>query len=70
MAIRSCAAYDDRATYYTECGNVASRFAYLISSNAAIDVRVILEELCNRDSKLIGALGHAMAVLEATAMGD
>jgi hypothetical protein len=70
VAIRACAAYGNSSTYYMECGNVASRFAYATSSSAALDVRSTLEELCHRDPKFIAALGQAMAVLEATAMGN
>jgi len=56
-------------TYYTECGTVASRFAYATSSSAALDARAALEALGYRDPKFIAALGQAMAILEATGMG-
>jgi hypothetical protein len=67
-AIRAGAAFGKTTTYYVECGKVASRFAYAVSAGAALDVRATLEELCHRDPKFIAALGHAMAVVEATAL--
>jgi len=68
VAVRACAAYGKTTTYYVECGNVASRFAYAIPPGAAMDVRATLEELCHRDPKFIAALAHAMAVVDATAL--
>jgi hypothetical protein len=70
VAIRACAAFADSTTYYTECGSVVSRFAYAISSEGALQLRSVLEDLCNRESKFIAVLGQAMAILEATVMGE
>ena len=69
VAIQACAAHGNSVTYYTECGTVASRFAYAASLIAALDARSTLDELGHRDPKFIAALGQAMAVLEATGMG-
>jgi hypothetical protein len=69
IAIKACAAYGQLPAYYTECGNVVSRFAYATSSSAALHVRSILEELCNRDPKFIAALAQPIAFLDATIMG-
>jgi hypothetical protein len=68
VAIQACAAHGNSVTYYTECGTVASRFAYATSSSAALDARSTLEALGHRDPKFIPALGQAVAVLEATGM--
>lgn len=68
IGIRACAAHGKTTTYYLECGKVASRFAYLISASAALDVRGALAELCHRDLMFVAAFGHAMAVVEAIAL--
>jgi hypothetical protein len=70
VAIRACAAHGNSAAYYIECGSIASRFAYVTSPDAALDVRSTLKELGHRDPKFIAALGQAMAVLEVMAGSD
>jgi hypothetical protein len=62
-AMRACAAHEDLTAYYREIGKVATRFAYATSESESLDVRVIMEALCERDPRLIAALGRAMLLL-------
>jgi hypothetical protein len=65
LALRACSAYTDQSEYYRQVGIVAARFAYLASREAAVGMSGSLQVLCQRDVRLMSALGRAMAVLEA-----
>jgi hypothetical protein len=70
LAMRACSAYVGRTEYYRQVGKVAVRFAYLASREAAFEMRKSLEVLCHRDVRLMGGLGRAMAILEASALAE
>jgi hypothetical protein len=65
LALRACSAYVGRSEYYRQVGVAATRFAYLASKGTSLEMSKSLEVLCHRDVRLMGALGRAMAVLEA-----
>ncbi|SFV16905.1 hypothetical protein SAMN05192541_126138 [Bradyrhizobium arachidis] len=62
-AMRACAAHEDLTAYYHEIGKVAARFAYATSESEALDVRTVMEALCERDPKMVAVLGRAMMLL-------
>ena len=65
LALRACSAHSDQSEYYQQVGIVVARFAYLASRKTAVAMSGSLQVLCRRDVHLMGALGRAMAVLEA-----
>lgn len=67
-AMRACAAHEDLAAYYREIGKVAARFAYATSESEALDVRTVMEALCERDPKMVAALGRAMMLLTGSSL--
>jgi hypothetical protein len=64
ISLRACASYVDIRRYYLEVGAVTTRFAYLVPIGAALEMREVLEVLGCRDSRLIGSMARAMAILE------
>jgi hypothetical protein len=65
LALLACSAYVERSEYYRQVGSAAARFAYLAPKDVSLEMNKALEVLCHRDIRLTGALGRAMAVLEA-----
>lgn len=63
-AMRACAAHEEFTAYYRDIGKVATRFAYATPESEAYDVRAVMETLCQRDPKMMAALGRAMLLLE------
>jgi hypothetical protein len=55
---------------YRQVGLVSARFAYLASPKTAVAMSGSLEVLCRREVHLMGALGWAMAVLEAQFLAE
>lgn len=70
LALRACSAYADLAEYYRQVGITATRFAYLTSKETSLEMVKSLEVLCHRDIRMMGALGRAMAVLEAQFLAE
>jgi hypothetical protein len=70
FAMRACGAHEDPAAYYREIGKVAAKFAYAIPKRAAIDVRVVMEALFERDPRMMAALGRAMQLLVGSSLAD
>jgi len=68
LAMRACAAHEDLAIYYREIGKVATGFAYLTPESEALNVRVVMEALCERDPRMVASLGRAMFLLAGSAL--
>ncbi|SFJ32621.1 HTH domain-containing protein [Bradyrhizobium sp. cf659] len=67
-AMRACAAHEDLTAYYREIGKVATRFAYATAESEALDVRTVMEALCERDPRMVAALGRAMLLLVGSSL--
>jgi hypothetical protein len=70
FAMRACGAHADLAAFYREIGKVAARFAYVAPKRAVIDVRVVMEVLCEREPRMMAALGRAMQLLVGRSLAD
>ena len=68
-AMRACAAHNDLSAYYREIGKVGARFAYAAPKHAALDLRMVMEALCERDPRMMAALGRAMQILNGSSLG-
>jgi hypothetical protein len=68
FAMRACAAHEDLGVYYREIGKVAARFAYAAPRVAVNDMRVVMEALCERDPRMMAALGRAMQLLVGSSL--
>ncbi len=63
--MKACAAHPNPSRYYREAATVATRFAYAAPLDAALELRIVLEEMKCRDPRLAGSFGRAEAILEA-----
>jgi hypothetical protein len=70
FAMRACGAQEGLADYYRQIEKVATRFAYAAPKAAALDMRVVMEALCERDPRMIAALGRAMQLLVGTSLAN
>jgi hypothetical protein len=70
FAMRACAAHEDLTAYYRQIDKVATRFAYAAPKGAALDMRAAMEALCERDPRMVAALGRAMQLLVGGSLAD
>jgi hypothetical protein len=65
ISMRACGANSDLVAYYREAATIATRFAYSVPLEAALEMRKVLETMKCRDLRLAASFGRAEAVLEA-----
>lgn len=70
FAMRACGAQEGLADYYRQIEKVATRFSYAAPKGAALDMRVVMEALCERDPRMIAALGRAMQLLVGSSLAN
>jgi hypothetical protein len=70
FAMRACAAHEDLTVYYRQIEKVATRFAYSAPKGAALDMRVVMEALCERDPRMLAVLGRAMRLLIGSSLAN
>jgi hypothetical protein len=68
FAMRACAAHEDLTAYYRQIDKVATRFAHAAPKGAALDMRAVMEALCERDPRMVAALGRAMLLLVGSSL--